>query len=60
MFRLLRLGLTARNRTRRLRHTAEGLDLSLRHRSAQGRYMVQMEPPAAAPAINQMHSWQIR
>lgn len=36
------------------------LDLSLRHRSAQGRYVVQMEPPAASPAINQMHSWQIR
>lgn len=38
----------------------QDLDLSLRHRSAQGRYMVQMDPPAAAPAINQMHSWQIR
>jgi len=36
------------------------LDLSLRHPSAQGRYMVQMEPPAAAPAINQIHAWQIR
>jgi len=38
----------------------QDLDLSLRHRSAQGRYVVQLEPPAAAPAINQMHSWQIR
>jgi YtkA-like len=38
----------------------QGLDLSLRHRSAQGRYVVQMEPPAAAPAINQIHSWQIK
>jgi YtkA-like len=36
------------------------LDLSLRHPSAQGRYVVQMEPPAAAPAINQIHSWQIK
>jgi hypothetical protein len=36
------------------------LDLSLRHPSAQGRYVVQMEPPAASPAINQIHSWQIR
>ena len=36
------------------------LDLTLRHPSAQGRYVVQMEPPAAAPAINQMHAWQIR
>ena len=35
------------------------LDLSLRHASAQGRYVVQMEPPATGPAINQMHSWQI-
>lgn len=36
------------------------LDLSLRHTSAQGRYLVQMEPPAVTPAINQMHAWQIR
>jgi hypothetical protein len=36
------------------------LDLSLRHPSAEGRYVVQMEPPAPAPAINQMHAWQIR
>jgi len=36
------------------------LDLSLRHASAQGRYLVQLEPPAAAPAINQIHSWQIK
>jgi hypothetical protein len=38
----------------------QDLDLSLRHRSAQGRYLVQMEPPAAQPAINQLHTWQIR
>jgi hypothetical protein len=37
-----------------------GLDLSLRQPSAQGRYVVQIEPPAAAPAINQIHSWQIK
>lgn len=36
------------------------LDLSLRHPSAQGRYVVQMEPPAATPAINQIHVWQIK
>lgn len=36
------------------------LDLSLRHSSTQGRYVVQMEPPAATPAINQMHAWQIK
>ncbi len=38
----------------------QGLDLSLRHPSAQGRYLVQMEPPAASPAINQLHAWRIR
>lgn len=36
------------------------LDLSLRHPSLQGRYVVQMEPPVAAPDINQMHAWQIK
>ena len=37
------------------------LDLSLRHPSAQGRYVVQMEPPVAPPpAINQIHAWQIK
>jgi len=36
------------------------LDLSLRHATTQGRYVVQMEPPAAAPAINQIHAWQIK
>jgi hypothetical protein len=40
--------------------TPRDLDLSLRHPSAQGRYVVQMDPPAAAPAINQLHAWQIR
>ena len=36
------------------------LDLSLRQATAQGRYVVQMEPPAAPPAINQIHAWQIK
>jgi hypothetical protein len=36
------------------------LDLSLRHASTQGRYVVQMDPPATAPAINQIHAWQIK
>jgi len=36
------------------------LDRSLRHRSAEGKFMVQMEPPAVDPAINQMHAWQVR
>jgi YtkA-like len=38
----------------------QDLDLSLQHRSTQGRYMVQMEPPATPPAVNQIHAWQIR
>jgi YtkA-like len=36
------------------------LDLSLRHPSLQGLYVVEMEPPGAAPAINQIHAWQIK
>jgi hypothetical protein len=36
------------------------LDLSLRHPSVEGRYIVQMEPPATPPAINQIHAWQIK
>jgi hypothetical protein len=40
--------------------TPSDLDVSLRHPSAQGRFVVQMEPPATAPAINQIHSWQIK
>jgi len=40
--------------------TPGDLDLSLRRPSTQGRYVVQIEPPTAAPAVNQMHSWQIK
>src|SRR5688572_25048133 len=36
------------------------LDLSLRHPSTQARYVVQMEPPPTAPAINQIHAWHIK
>lgn len=36
------------------------LDMSLQHRSTEGRFIVRMEPPAAQPAINQMHAWQVR
>lgn len=36
------------------------LDLSLRHASVQGRYLVQLEPPAAAPALHQIHAWQVK
>ena len=38
----------------------QDLDLSLRHSSAQGRYVVEMEPPATPAAINQIHAWQIK
>lgn len=36
------------------------LDLTLQHPSKQGKFVVRMEPPATGPAINQMHSWQVR
>ena len=36
------------------------LDLSQRHPSAQRRFVVQMEPPAPALPINQIHAWQIK
>jgi hypothetical protein len=36
------------------------LDLSLHHASAEGRFVVEMLPPATGPAINQMHSWQVK
>ncbi|WP_455279086.1 FixH family protein [Cupriavidus necator] len=35
------------------------LDLSLRQRSSQGKFVVRMEPPASGPAINQMHAWKV-
>ena len=35
------------------------LDLSRQHPSAEGRYLVRLEPPAQAPAINQIHAWRI-
>lgn len=36
------------------------LDLSLSRPTAEGRYVVTLQPPAVAPAINQFHSWQIK
>lgn len=36
------------------------LDLSLQHPSAQGKFIVALQPPAATPAINQIHSWQVK
>jgi cytochrome c peroxidase len=36
------------------------LDLSLSHPTEQGRYVVTLQPPAEAPAINQIHSWRVK
>ncbi len=36
------------------------LDLSLKHASAAGRFIVEMEPPAQGLAINQMHAWRVK
>ena len=38
----------------------QNLDTSLQHPSVQGRYVVTLQPPATAPAINQIHSWQVK
>ena len=36
------------------------LDLSLRRPSVDGHYVVTLQPPSPAPAINQLHSWQMK
>jgi len=36
------------------------LDLSLKHASVEGRFVVEMEPPAQGPAINRMHAWKVK
>ena len=36
------------------------LDLSLNRPTANGRYLVTLQPPAQTPAINQLHSWQVK
>jgi hypothetical protein len=38
----------------------KGLDVSLDKASAAGVYRVALVPPPQAPAINQMHSWQVK
>ena len=40
--------------------TPQDLDRSMQHASAQGRFVVAMLPPATGPAINQMHTWQVK
>jgi hypothetical protein len=36
------------------------LDVSLKHVTADGKFVVTLQPPAAPPAINQMHAWGVR
>jgi hypothetical protein len=36
------------------------LDVSLQRTTEHGKYLVTMQPPATAPAINQLHSWQVK
>lgn len=36
------------------------LDLSLTRPTAEGRFVVTLQPPATPAAINQLHSWQVR
>lgn len=36
------------------------LDWSLQHPSQDSRYVVTLEPPAAPPALNQIHAWQVK
>ncbi len=36
------------------------LDLSLTHPSIDRKFVVALQPPATPPAVNQMHSWQIK
>lgn len=40
--------------------TPSDLDLTLQHPSRDGKFVVQLEPPASGPAVNQMHAWQVR
>ena len=36
------------------------LDWSLQHPSQDGRFIATLQPPATPPAINQIHSWQVK
>ena len=36
------------------------LDLSLTHPTIAKKFIVALQPPATPPAVNQMHSWQIK
>ena len=36
------------------------LDLSLQHPTQDNKFVVALQPPATPPAINQIHSWQVK
>ena len=36
------------------------LDLSMQHASQDKKFVVALQPPATPPAINQIHSWQVK
>jgi YtkA-like len=36
------------------------LDVSMKRATEHGKYVVTLQPPEAAPAINQIHSWQVK
>jgi len=36
------------------------LDLSLQHSTQDKKFVVALQPPATPPAINQIHSWQVK
>jgi hypothetical protein len=36
------------------------LDLALTHATAQGKFIVSLQPPRPSPDINQIHAWQVK
>ena len=36
------------------------LNVALKRSTEQGKYVVTLQPPATAPAIKQIHSWQVK
>jgi hypothetical protein len=36
------------------------LNTSLERTTQEGRYVLRLQPPATAPAINQLHAWQVK
>ena len=62
MFRTLRsrLSLLALSSLAACMSVPTDLDLSLTRPTVASKYVVALQAPATAPAINQMHSWQIK